>query len=283
MHTSRFFARTASLCRTIKRCAPNTHLAVEHLGLGFSTRRITPANARAFLEELTCQVQQDVCVNFKTSPHFTERKLCRTRTSDAATWDALWKLEESCFEAEGSVGGYCFTYSRWRKGSGHLFRSSRKLEGCLAQLDWQALESSVKGTTARLLWFCMDRYLCGFLPWARVHHFANWPFQTVVGDRAIKQSNISGLLDPILGRSRAWRIVGSLHSSRKTLCIVSVPQPPRKVHISHLLCRSQTRGMHLEGNQQYETTKSWKWFMRNANSAYLSSQVRDVFHLHLRF
>ncbi|KAM0701945.1 hypothetical protein Q7P35_010855 [Cladosporium inversicolor] len=147
LHTSRFFARTASLCRTIKRCAPNTHLAVEHLGLGFSTRRITPANARAFLEELTCQVQQDVCVNFKTSPHFTERKLCRTRTSDAATWDALWKLEESCFEAEGSVGGYCFTYSRWRKGSGHLFRSSRKLEGCLAQLDWQALESSVKEYT----------------------------------------------------------------------------------------------------------------------------------------
>jgi hypothetical protein len=145
--TSRFFARTASLCRAMERGAPDTRLTVEQLSLGFLHGRISPASAKAFLEELAYQVQQDLCVAFKTSPHSVQQGMCRTRNSDVAAWEAHWKFHESYFEAKGSVDGYHFQYLWWKRGNGHVFHSSLKLEGCLALLDWQALEKSMEATT----------------------------------------------------------------------------------------------------------------------------------------
>lgn len=133
--TSRFFVRVASLCRALKRLAPNTRLAVEQRNSKFLTGSIAPASAKAFLEELASQVQQDVCINF-TTRRSRERNSIRTTYSDAAIWDACWSVKKLCLEAKGSVGGYRFAYLCWKNPNGRIYHSSLQLEGCLVQLDW---------------------------------------------------------------------------------------------------------------------------------------------------
>jgi hypothetical protein len=59
---------------------------------------------------------------------------------DTVAWDSSWTSEDVRFQVKGSVGQYHFRYS-WMNGmeSG----SGLFLDGCLAQLDWDALEESV--------------------------------------------------------------------------------------------------------------------------------------------
>jgi hypothetical protein len=143
-----FFTRTALFCQTLKRYAPELRLAVRHQSFGRSYERITPACAKLFLEELACQVQQDVCVTFTELPNLSGGNTFSTSRSDTAAWDAHWKVKHY-FGARGSVGGYRFAYLWFSTCADH--HCSLSVEGCLAQLNRHPLEKTTRRTPSGYL------------------------------------------------------------------------------------------------------------------------------------
>lgn len=94
----RFFTRTTSFCQALERYASNSaHLTASHMSHGLTSGLITPAKVKGFLEELACQVQQDVCISFETLPRFAGEELRHTRSSDAAAWNDHWARAGLCF------------------------------------------------------------------------------------------------------------------------------------------------------------------------------------------
>jgi hypothetical protein len=147
---SSFFTRTASFCRTMKRYAPHARFSVQ---LTCSERQyalFTQNRAKAFVKELARQCQQPADLSYELAGMIapTELYLCPSWESgrpkcdgkcSATKEDAHWEAIESYFQAEGTVGGFQFTYT-WCGGTWQR-SSSLSLEGCLAQLDWDALNS----------------------------------------------------------------------------------------------------------------------------------------------
>jgi hypothetical protein len=156
---SDLFLRTTSFCQTVERYAPHMRFSVALLRNPRDS--FCPGYVKPLLEELARQLQEDVKLTFAKAG---ERPMfwypARTETIgqlvwkpghqspgaddmslDTAAWDRSWTSEDVRFQAKGSVGRYDSRYS-WMNdcvssGSG-LF-----LDGCLAQLDWGALEKSV--------------------------------------------------------------------------------------------------------------------------------------------
>jgi hypothetical protein len=144
-----FFARVKSFCQTMKRYAPHAHFTISLAC--WKSALFSQIQARDFVEELARQCQQPADVSFKLAyliapadrllcPAWLSGKLLCDGKCSAANGGAHWKAKESFFSARGSVGAYRFTYS-WNGGVQRK-ASFLTLEGCLAQLDWDALKNA---------------------------------------------------------------------------------------------------------------------------------------------
>jgi hypothetical protein len=148
---SSFFTRTASFSQTIKRYAPHARFSVQLKCSERQSALFTQDRAKNFVKELARQYQQPADLSFELAggvapadiylcpAWMAGRFRCGGKCS-AAGWDSHWEAVESYFEAEGTVGGCHFECTWcggvWNRGS------SLELEGCLAQLDWNALENA---------------------------------------------------------------------------------------------------------------------------------------------
>lgn len=148
---AKFFARVESFCQTMKRYAPQEHFSVSLTCHEWQSPLFSQLQARDFVEELARQCQQPADLSFEIARRilFADRLLCPAWTSGKFLCDgkcivakggAHWKAKTSNFFAEGSVGPYRFTYSWY--GSTRYRESNLTLEGCLAQLDWDALNTA---------------------------------------------------------------------------------------------------------------------------------------------
>ena len=146
-----FFIRVKSFCRTMKRYAPHSHFSVSLTCHQRQSPLFRQKHAKRFVEELARQCQQPADLSFELASRviFADLLLCPTWMSGNFLCDgkctvakegAHWKAKESYFFARGSAGAYRFTYS-WRGGARHR-ASYLTLEGCLAQLDWDALKNA---------------------------------------------------------------------------------------------------------------------------------------------
>jgi hypothetical protein len=154
---SDFFLRSIPFCQTVKRYAPHMRFSVALLRNPRDS--FCPEYLKLLLEELALQMQKDIKLTFEDTrgtlwDHaITEATgelvwkpgglspYADAMSPDTAASNNLWTSEDVRFQAKGSVGQYNLRYS-WMNncvssGSG-LF-----LDGCLAQLDWDALEKSV--------------------------------------------------------------------------------------------------------------------------------------------
>jgi hypothetical protein len=148
---SSFFTRSASFCQTIKRYAPHARFSVQLKCSERQSALFTQDRAKAFVKELARQYQQPADLSFELAGVVAPADLCLCPSwmagrfkcdgkCSAADGDAHWEAVESYFHAEGTVGGCHFTYT-WCGGVWQR-ASSLKLEDCLAQLDWDALENA---------------------------------------------------------------------------------------------------------------------------------------------
>jgi hypothetical protein len=138
-----FFTRTILLCQSIRRYAPRSHFSISIQSNGQRSPKIGPEQAKAFTEELARQLQQPATLSFQ-HPSFITCPVCGSVPGPAfndfypgAAQDVHWKLDESYLYVRGSISGFHFTHE-WEDvslmGLSHLL-----IEGCLAQLDWDAL------------------------------------------------------------------------------------------------------------------------------------------------
>lgn len=147
-----FFARVKSFCQTMKRYAPHAHFSVSLTCQEWETALFSQQDAKRFVEELARQCQQPADLSFELAcriahedlllcPTWNSRRLLCDGKCAVAKDGAHWKTTRSFLFARGSVSAYRFTYT-WRGITKRHKISYLTLEGCLAQLDWDALENA---------------------------------------------------------------------------------------------------------------------------------------------
>ncbi|GAB7327860.1 hypothetical protein MBLNU13_g11650t1 [Cladosporium sp. NU13] len=147
-----FFARVRSFCQTMKRYAPHAHFSVSLTCHEWETALFSQQDAKHFVEELAHQCQQPADLSFELACRIAREDLllCPAWKSGKFLCDGMcavakegahWKTTRSYFFVRGSVGAYRFTFTLLGGTKRHK-TSYLTLEGCLAQLDWVALENA---------------------------------------------------------------------------------------------------------------------------------------------
>lgn len=144
-----FLRRTTSFCRIMKQYSPHARFSVDLTYSGQRRFLLGPTQAKAFVEELAFQQEQVADLRFRR-PNSISRKdhmVCPVWRSGQnvcdgncpGAQDVHWKLATFLTIVEGRIGGLTFRCKR--RSDGCRQRDNLILEGNLAQLDWEALES----------------------------------------------------------------------------------------------------------------------------------------------